>query len=180
MRKIKPDYFEAVQQTGVLEKLSAFQPEIAGTAPLGLSTEDSDIDILCYAETLQTLEGSIWEQFRNRSGFSLRRWVSEDRPVVAEFRADGWTFQIFGSRTPVRAQIGWSLFEAELRIMEIGGDSLKTDISLLRKNGLKTIPAIARLLGFDGDPYQALLATKALSKETLTDLVLNPRRPNDR
>jgi hypothetical protein len=175
MQKTKPDYRLAIQHTGILEKLASFQPAVAGTAPLGLSIGGSDIDILCCAEQLDAFEQVIWDHFRNEDAFSLRRWVSEDRPVIAVFKAHGWPFQIFGSQTPVKEQIGWSLFQAELRLIEIGGDRLKTKIVRLRNNGLKTIPAIACLLGLEGDPFQALLAIGKLSDADLAEIITRGR-----
>ena len=176
----KPTYDVAVERSGILKKLALFQATIAGTAPLGLSIEDSDIDVLCYANCLESLEQSIWAQFRDEEGFSLRRWLSQDRPVIAVFMAHGWPFQIFGTQTPVREQVGWSLFQTELRLIKLGGERLKFDISALRTGGMKTIPAIARLLQLEGDPFQALLPLSRKSDPELTALIVKSQSPDDR
>lgn len=43
------DYSIAVHQLGILKALAGYDPHIAGTPPLGIHTETSDIDILFYA-----------------------------------------------------------------------------------------------------------------------------------
>src|SRR5436309_815387 len=65
----RPSYAEALAQSGVLTRLAAFDPHVAGTPPLGLDLPDSDIDILCHAPDPQAFAVALWESYRDRPGF---------------------------------------------------------------------------------------------------------------
>ncbi|KQW25451.1 hypothetical protein ASE36_21175 [Rhizobium sp. Root274] len=43
---MRPDYEIAVQELGIIDALAVYDPHIAGTPPLDIHTEASDIDIL--------------------------------------------------------------------------------------------------------------------------------------
>lgn len=159
----------AVERLGLLTKLRAFQVEIAGTAPLGLSVADSDIDVLCFSPTPEPLEQAIWGAFGHEQDFSLRRWIGGERPVIAMFKVHNWTFQIYGSDVPVREQMGWKLYQAEIRLLAIGGRDFKEEIMRRRAKGMKTIPAMMSILGRAGDPYAALIDTACETDEQLRE-----------
>ncbi|WP_206240337.1 DUF4269 domain-containing protein [Novosphingobium terrae] len=160
-------YRKAVEKIGLLAKLGEFQVEIAGAAPLGLSVAHSDIDVLCFSSSPEPLERAIWHEFGQEKNFSLRRWAAGEKAIIATFTAHGWTFQIYGSNVPVREQIGWKLYQAEIRLLALGGQHFKSEVMRLRSSGMKTIPAMMRVLGRDGDPYAALIATGNVSDERL-------------
>ena len=163
----RPCYQTAVHQIGILKTLAAYDPHIAGTPPLGVEVETSDIDILCYAADGEAFVADVLRSYSEMSGFRIWQWVSKDRPVIATFRACGWAFEIFASRLPVAEQFGWRHFEMERRLLALGGDGFKSAIQALRRQGLKTEPAFWSALGQDGDAYLGLLS---LEQATETEL----------
>lgn len=153
----RPHYPDVLGSIGALSALAQFDPYIAGTPPLGLGLADSDIDVLCHASDPMQFTLTIWTAYSSCPGFAVWQSVSGDRPVVAKFRADGWTLELFGLPQPVQEQTGWRHFRVEQRLLSMGGTRLRTLVMDQRRAGLKTGPAFAAVLKLSGKPYQALL-----------------------
>jgi Domain of unknown function (DUF4269) len=167
----RPHYLDALHRVGVLSSLARFDPHVAGTPPLGLDLADSDIDVLCHAPDPMEFTRAIWTGFGNYPGFGARQWVSGERPVIANFKAEGWTFELFGSPQSAEEQIAWRHFRVEQRLLSIGGEALCTLVMAERRKGLKTEPAFFAVLNLSGNPYEALLNLGTWSDEALTGLL---------
>nr|WP_314073303.1 DUF4269 domain-containing protein [uncultured Roseococcus sp.] len=167
----RPGYLEAIERVGVLRALAPFAPRIAGTPPLGLDLPSSDIDILCHAPDAAAFTLAAWEAFGGYSGFLIRQWTGADRPVVCNFTAQGWPFEIFGQALPVDRQQGWRHFLVERRLLEWGGPAFRSAVMAARSEGAKTEPAFAAALRLPGDPYEALLTLEAGPDDALRRLL---------
>ncbi|MHA6718586.1 DUF4269 domain-containing protein [Sphingomonas sp. RS6] len=170
-RRNRPPYREALARSGVIERLAAHDPHVAGTPPLGLDLPGSDIDILCHAPNPLAFADSVWRACRDRPGFAMWQWQGSDRPVVARFRFAGWVFELFGQARPVAAQIGWRHFCIEQRLLALGGEEFRAAVMARRRAGAKTEPAFAQVLGLTGDPYAALLDLEPLDDAVLRALI---------
>ncbi|WP_404339478.1 DUF4269 domain-containing protein [Sphingomonas sp. MMS12-HWE2-04] len=153
----RADYRAAIAQSGVLARLAAFDPHVAGTPPLALDLPESDIDILCYAPDLEAFAVEVQTAFEAEAGFALRRW-REGSAVIATFKALGWDFEIFAQQIPVAQQQGWRHFVVERRLLAVGGAPFHAAVMQLRRDGLKTEPAFAAAQRLPGNPYAAVLA----------------------
>lgn len=176
----KPSYVEALTRAKVLPALASFDPHVAGTAPLNLDLPTSDIDVLCCAPDPQAFTDAVWVAFSQHADFAIWQWPSNDRPVIASFRAEGWTFEVFGQAKPVSEQIGWRHLSIERRLLKLGGPRLHAALMRARKGGMKTEPAFATALRLGGDPYQALLDIETWSDDALARLLSDSddsRRP---
>lgn len=167
----RPAYTEALAQSAVLTRLAAFDPQVAGTPPLGLDLPDSDIDILCNAPDPLAFAAAIWAAYRDLPGFAMWQWQGSDRPVVARFHCSGWLFELFGQARPVAEQLGWRHFAIERRLLALGGEPLRAAVMARRHAGAKTEPAFAQVLGLKGDPYAALLTLEQRDDATLRDRI---------
>lgn len=167
----RTDYQTAVGQLGIIETLAAYDPHIAGTPPLGIHTETSDIDILCHAPDQATFVADIWRAYAQMPGFRLWQWRAKDRPVIATFHAFDWDFELFASPMPVAQQSGWRHFTVERRLLSLGGDGFKRAIRLLRQQGLKTEPAFWSALKQEGDGYLGLLSLEQATDAELCVLL---------
>ena len=167
----RPPYPDALHSVGVLSLLAQFDPHVAGTPPLGLDPADSDIDVLCHTPDPEKFTLAVSNAFGNHPGFAARQWVSGGCPVIASFEAEGWKFELFGSRQLAEEQIAWRHFRIEQRLLSIGGEALRTLIMVERRKGLKTEPAFAAVLHLSGNPYEALLGLETRSDEALADLL---------
>ncbi|WP_313618302.1 DUF4269 domain-containing protein [Agrobacterium sp.] len=173
----RPPYNNAIQRLGILEALSAYDPHVAGTPPLGVHTDSSDIDILCCAPYAEVFLDTIVSLYSNHAGFSCWQWVSGDRPLIATFHAEGWEFEIYASPQPVKQQAGWRHFTIEQRLLALGGETFKAKIMSLRSEGYKTEPAFWTALGFacnadgntSGKAYAGMLELCDEPDEALVD-----------
>lgn len=167
----RPSHEEALRRSRVLEHLRAFDPHVVGTLPLGIAVPGSDIDIVCHAPDAVSLAKALWIHLRGEAGFVLYQWSGAVRPIVARFEAHGWPFEIFGSADPVHDQPGWRHFEVERRLLDLGGPAFRSAVMALRRNGTKTEPAFAAVLGLPGDPYAALFDLCGRPDEELVGLL---------
>ncbi|PWE53889.1 DUF4269 domain-containing protein [Metarhizobium album] len=164
-------YQDAVRRADLAGKLGGLDWCVAGTPPLGLALEGSDIDILCHVRDYDEFAGLIWRGFSNFEGFSIRQWAKAPHAVVATFHCAGWPFEIFGEKRPLRAQAGWRHYEVERRLLALGGVALHAKVMAARRGGLKTEPAFAAVLGLAGDPYAAVLDLFDADDTTLAALI---------
>jgi hypothetical protein len=167
----RPDYRDVLDRLALVERLAEFDPHIAGTPPLGLDMPTSDIDVLCHAPDGVRFTEAIRTLLGGAEALRIEQWIADARPVIASFRAHGWTIEIFAHPSPVLEQAGWRHFLVEQRLLEIGGNALRSAVMAERERGLKTEPAFAAALALSGDPYDTLLALERLPQTALRDLL---------
>jgi len=156
----KRGFLELVK-TNVLDLLKSYDPVLAGTLPLDLFIEGSDLDILCYAPELNLFESFVINQFATQHRFTIYRSpVNGIDSVISQFETSEFRYEIFGQPIPTRSQQAYQHLVIEEKILSIQGAVFRKQVVALKKAGLKTEPAFAQLLGLKGDPYAALLALK--------------------
>lgn len=165
----RDSYRVALERTGILRLLQPFDPRVAGTPPLGLDLEASDIDILCHVADRDAFVATVWSALSENSDFRMWQWVGDGRPVLASFFAQGWDFEIFGGSEPVDRQPGWRHFQVEARLLSLGGQVFRDAVMAQRLRGLKTEPAFAAVLRLPGNPYRGLLDLDGLANEALLE-----------
>lgn len=157
----RPDYRWVIETLQVLEHLAGWNPVVIGTPPLGIDVADSDIDIACHARDLDAFAAHLAAAFGALPAFEIARLEVRAVPsLTCGFAFAGWPVEIFGQDVPVAAQHGVRHFAIERRLLALLGPGFTARVLALRRSGLKTEPAFARLLGLDGDPYEALLAVE--------------------
>ncbi|HZP37357.1 MAG TPA: DUF4269 domain-containing protein [Methylomirabilota bacterium] len=162
----------ALAACSVLERLAPFDPVLAGTYPLDLAVEGSDLDVLCHAPDLDRFERAVREALGRQPGFRCDRHpAGPTLAVIARFRADALPVEVFGQPLPIDRQRGYRHLLVEARLLARGGEALRRAVARERRAGLKTEPAFARALGLDGDPYERLW-TLSWSEDDAIDAVL--------
>jgi hypothetical protein len=158
----------ALDASGVFEHLRAFDPVLAGTVPLDIDTDESDLDVLCCASQLDVFAAVLIRTYRHAPSFEMRRGHVRDRPTVtARFRALTFPVEIFCETCAVELQYGFRHMFVEQRLLQIGGAALRDAIRQLKREGLKTEPAFAQILNLPGDPYEALLGLENAPNDDL-------------
>ncbi|MCW3466001.1 DUF4269 domain-containing protein [Chitinophaga nivalis] len=147
-----------LQQYQVMEKLQHFDPLLAGTIPIGVDIDDSDLDIICCYQEPQVFQTCLEQYFSGFDDFRLYTTVINDTTsIIAQLQMGGWPVEIFGQGVPSREQAAFRHMLIEYQLLQQHGEPLRQEVIRLKKQGYKTEPAFARVLGIPGDPYQALL-----------------------
>jgi hypothetical protein len=150
--------FEVLSDSKILTLLGNFDATLVGTFPIGIDIEGSDLDIACRFSDRTDFESTITSYFGKSDRFSIRRKrLDSGFAVIATFFFKGFEFEIFGQDIPVSQQHGYRHMILEHKILEREGEAFRREIIELRKSGVKTEPAFAKLLGIEGDPYIGLL-----------------------
>jgi hypothetical protein len=153
--------FEELTEISIFEHLQDYTPILTGTIPIGIDLPESDLDIICqcsnhlrFAETLNSL-------YSDKENYQIRTSNWNDlESTIATFYSGGFQIEIFGQDCPVENQNAYRHMVIEHKILSSRNDKFRAEIIQLKKEGLKTEPAFARLLGLQGNPYQELLTFK--------------------
>jgi len=169
--------YRALQSLGIFDALRAYHPVLAGTLPLGIDIEGSDLDIICEvgrpsevsgASGLAAFERAVRDAFGTREDFQIERASVKGMPtVIAAWTFDGFAIEVFGQPRPVTEQNAYLHMVVEARLLAIGGKTARRAVVRLKRAGLKTEAAFARYFKIEGDPYEALLELSSLSEEEL-------------
>lgn len=160
--------FHSLQTLDIFRRLEAYTPVLAGTIPLDIDIESSDLDIICCAADLEAFASDVTAQFGNQQGFQIAQKTIRREPcVVAKFEFQGFPIEIFGQNRPVEQQYAYRHMLVEARLLVLGGESARQEIRRLKQNGLKTEPAFAHYFHLAGDPYEVLYRMSFLREDEL-------------
>lgn len=169
--RMKPRFDQVIDDLDLLRGLTDFDPIVIGTPPLGIATEDSDIDIACSASNLRKFGWVAELRFGHLESFSFRHLKDLSEPaVLASFRSLGWEIELFCQTLKTEDQWGVRHFRIEQRLLAIEPD-LRTEVLRLKRLGIKTEPAFAEILRLPGDPYEAMLKLETKTNGELNEMI---------
>ena len=138
--------------------LQPFDPVLAGTIPINIDIENSDLDIICCFNNKVDFKNAVTLAFSGFKNFSLiDTIINQGETIIANFIVEDWPVEIFGQYIPTRQQTAYRHMVVEYLLLEHYGESFRQEVIDLKKQGYKTEPAFAKLLGLNGDPYLELL-----------------------
>ena len=161
-------------EAGVFERLAAYGPALAGTIPIGVDVDGSDLDILCEVHDFRPFAADAARSFSRFEGFAWTplRFRQGALSATMRFLCGGYRLEIFAQALPVARQHGWRHMMVQARLLaRERGDALRAAVMERRHGGMKTEPAFAEALGLAGDAYEALLALEAETDEALDSLI---------
>ncbi len=145
----------------VFEKLKCYSPLLAGTVPIEIDVEGSDLDIICDVDLRSE------EDFLDDLMFS--KFIPPDTEVevsypvldgekciTLNFILEDFPIEIFGQNKPTIQQNAYRHMIAEYRILQEKGENFRKEVIALKQQGIKTEPAFGILLGLE-NPYEDLL-----------------------
>ncbi|MEH6629505.1 MAG: DUF4269 domain-containing protein [Halopseudomonas aestusnigri] len=174
---MRPDYNQVLDDLNLSSVLSAHEYAVIGTPPLMIDVENSDIDIACFADE----PGEITKCLRENYGH-LEHFIEENHPStlyqtqVVSFETQEWQVEFFIQNQPLDQQNGVRHFFIEKRLLNLFGPTFRQSVIALKKQGIKTEPAFAKLLGVVGAPYINLLKLDRFSDNQLCYIYLTPEK----
>lgn len=153
--------YQLLSKYRFFEKLKAYSPILAGTIPIEIDVEGSDLDIICEVDL------SFEEDFLDDLMFSRfipgntdvqvnYPVIDGEKCIVLNFILEDFPVEIFGQNKPTTQQNAYLHMMAEYRILQEKGEDFKQKIIQLKQQGMKTEPAFGLLLGLE-NPYVDLL-----------------------
>ncbi|MEH6937840.1 DUF4269 domain-containing protein, partial [Bacillus sp. JJ664] len=125
--------------------------------PIGIDIEDSDLDIIIEVWDFIHFEKMIRNLYSLQNNFKLSHSIIRDVPAITvNFKFDEFEIEIYAQATPVQKQNAYIHMVIEHLIME-HSPNIRSEVIHLKKQGYKTEPALCKILGLDGDPYDSLI-----------------------
>lgn len=141
-----------------MDILQDFDPIVVGTIPIGIDIDSSDLDIICFWQDQHFFNQKLADNFMIFEAFQIRIvTINSELTTIANFHIDHLEFEIFGQNVPSKSQFGYRHMLVENKLLLERGEDFRQEIINLKQQGYKTEPAFAKVLGMEGDPYQALL-----------------------
>ena len=142
----------------VFNKLSKYNPILMGTISIDIGLPESDLDIICECDDHTEFSNYIIKIFGSRDEFKIDTQLYIGiKSTIARFKGEKFNIEIFSQSIPTEKQYAYRHMLIEYRILKEKGENFKSKIYDLKKSGLKTEPAFAKLLGLKGNPYEELL-----------------------
>lgn len=161
--------YREIEALQIQQLLAPFSPVLAGTVPIGIDVDSSDLDIICCVNDFDEFEKILKEHYGRFKGFKIeRRSIRSHRYVLAQFHGEYFEIEVFGQTLPVLKQNAYRHMIVEHRLLLQKGKEFRREIVNLKQSGIKTDPAFAEALELKGDPYDAVLEleTVALKEHT--------------
>jgi len=153
--------YRLLTDNNIIDFLKEYGATLAGTIPLNIDIEGSDLDILCEINNEINFIEVLQKSFSHYENFTLAKViVNKEQTVIANFLIEDFEVEIFGQAVPVREQAGYKHMIIEYKILQEKGEEFRNQIIALKKQGYKTEPAFAKLLSLKGNPYISLLDYK--------------------
>lgn len=111
--------FKALTASRILESFKQYTPFLAGTFPLGLQVENSDLDILMCAQNLDQLNDELKERYGHFSDYKVQRiFVDGLNSLIVNFSFEHVSFKVFAQNKVITSQKGFTHFQFEERSLK--------------------------------------------------------------
>ena len=151
--------YDVLTKYQIFEKLKEYSPILAGTVPIDIDIEGSDLDIICEVDLKfeeDFLDDLMFSRFIPYDVDVEHPIINGEKCITLNFELEGFPIEIFGQNKPTTRQNAYLHMIAEYKILQEEGVEFKQKIIELKKKGIKTEPAFGILLGLD-NPYEDLL-----------------------
>ncbi|KFE97489.1 hypothetical protein IX39_19600 [Chryseobacterium formosense] len=148
--------YEVLTKYKIFDILKNYSPILAGTIPIEIDIEESDLDIICEVKDKVEFEKFLIQAFKD---FDLNIEIfkiNNEKSLVCNFKLEEFSIEIFGQNKPTTQQNAYLHMIAEYKILQEKGEKFKQKIIDLKKQGMKTEQAFGMLLHLE-NPYEDLL-----------------------
>lgn len=148
--------YEVLTKYKIFEILEYYSPVLAGTIPIEIDVEGSDLDIICEVEDKDEFERFLVQIFKDFDLKIEKSSINNEKLIVCNFVLEEFSTEIFAQNKSTIEQNAYLHMMAEHKILQEKGGEFKQKIIDLKKKGIKTEPAFGILLGLE-NPYEDLL-----------------------
>ncbi|MGN7865807.1 DUF4269 domain-containing protein [Chryseobacterium sp.] len=151
--------YKVLAKHQIFEKLKEYSPILAGTIPIEIDIDGSDLDIIFEVDLRfeeDFLDDLMFSRFIPHDVDVEHPIVNGEKCITLNFMLEGFPIEIFGQNKPTKQQNAYLHMIAEYKILQEEGEEFKQKIIELKKQGIKTEPAFGILLGLE-NPYEDLL-----------------------
>lgn len=120
------------------------------------------LDIICCFSDPLTFKENIRFSFGREKNFK-EFTPSHPGAIATSFELDNFVIGVFGQLVPTREEAAYRHMLIEYKLLEEKGEAFRQQIIALKKQGYKTEPAFAMLLGIGGNAYEYLLTLHTLN-----------------
>lgn len=167
------ELFHDLEEWKILKCLHGFKPTLAGTIPLDIDTDTSDVDILVKFNIPAHLQKICYAKFRNLPNYSFsEKTIALRVTLVCRFQTKKFQYEIFGQSVEPTEQYAWIHLMVENRFLTLADSSFREEIRNLKRQGMKTEPAFCKLLDLKGDPYKTLIQWNQKTEDQFRELLL--------
>lgn len=151
--------YKILKNIKIFKILKEFNPILVGTIPIGIDVEKSDLDIVCEInlENKDNLKNISIKNFSQLENFKILDTFLTTGVIVINFFVDNMEIEIYASKVSSIKTNGYRHMVIEDRILNCCNLKFKENIVSLKRSGIKTEPAFAKLLELNGNPYEELL-----------------------
>lgn len=160
----------AIQKLEIMKTLNNFNPLLAGTIPIDIDIDNSDLDIICEVHDFKEFETLLKKKFGHFKNFTIKLELKKESFIlVSSFHYEGFIFEIFAQPIKTIQQNAYKHMVVENRILKLCKKNSKEIIRNLKKNGYKTEPAFGVYLNLSKNPYEFLLSMYDWSNDEIID-----------
>ncbi len=170
------DAYQALIDLDLFSVLADYDPILAGSIPLGIETTESDLDVICFADDLDTCARLLDAIYGDMDEFSLAQPEKNGLPtLICRFRHQRFEVEVYAQPRPIEEQNAYRRMVAESRLLREGGDDALQAIRQLKLQGMQTESAFGEYFCLEGDPQETLLDLADAPTSVLVDVVLHGR-----
>lgn len=147
--------YEVLDKINIFKVLDCYNPILVGTIPINIDIDSSDLDIICEVHNFNEFKCVMESNFSSYDNFKISN--NAINIMTINFKVDNFEIEVYGENKKTVMQNGYRHMMIEHKILCLGGEDIRKKIVELKKSGLKTEPAFAKLLGLKGNPYEELL-----------------------
>ncbi len=150
--------YSVLLKLDIFDCLNKYNPILTGTIPIEIDLPHSDLDIICECKDHKEFAEILVNKFAKHIDFKI--WTNFHygiKSTITRFLFENQYIEIFGQEVPTEKQNSYRHMLIEKQILQKKGIEFKEQIMKLKKQGIKTEPAFAQILGLKGNPYLELL-----------------------
>lgn len=147
--------YNILTKIDIFNILKKYMPILVGTIPLGIDIENSDLDIVCQVYDFEEFKQILQDNFSAYRNFKI---INKDKDIiVCNFIENNMEIEIYASNIESDKSNGYRHMIIEYKLLKLYGKQFKEEVIKLKREGLKTEPAFAKILNLNGNPYEKLL-----------------------